>query len=44
MTNSWGDVQPGITPSYELLVINQDDSSSSQLIEITVICGLTDGR
>jgi heat shock protein HslJ/uncharacterized protein YraI len=38
------DVQPGITTSYELRVINPDDSSSSQRIEIAVIGGLTGGR
>jgi heat shock protein HslJ/uncharacterized protein YraI len=38
------DVQPGITTSYELRVINPDDSTSSQRIEITVIGGLTGGR
>ena len=38
------DVRPGITTSYELLVINPDDSSSSQRIEIGVIGGLTGGR
>jgi hypothetical protein len=38
------DVQPGITTSYELRVINPDDGSSSQRIEITVISGLTGGR
>jgi heat shock protein HslJ len=38
------DVQPGIVTSYELRVINADDSSSSQRIEITVVGGLTGGR
>jgi heat shock protein HslJ len=38
------DVQPGITTSYELRVINPDDSTSSQRIEITVVAGLTSGR
>jgi heat shock protein HslJ len=38
------DVQPGITTSYELRVINPDDSTSSHRIEITVIGGLTGGR
>jgi heat shock protein HslJ/uncharacterized protein YraI len=38
------DVQPGITSSYELRVINPDDSTSSQRIEITVVGGLTGGR
>lgn len=38
------DVQPGITTSYELRVINPDDSTSSQRIEIAVIGGLTGGR
>jgi heat shock protein HslJ len=38
------DVQPGITTSYELRVVNPDDSTSSQRIEITVIGGLTTGR
>jgi len=38
------DVQPGITTSYELRVINSDDSTSSHLIEITAVGGLTGGR
>ena len=38
------EVQPGITTSYELRVINPDDSTSSQRIEITVVSGLTSGR
>jgi heat shock protein HslJ len=38
------DVQPGITTSYELRVVNPDDSTSSQRIEIAVIGGLTGGR
>jgi heat shock protein HslJ len=38
------EVQPGITTSYELRVINPDDSTSSQRIEIAVIGGLTGGR
>jgi heat shock protein HslJ len=38
------EVQPGITTSYELRVINPDDSTSSQRIEVTVIGGLTGGR
>jgi heat shock protein HslJ/uncharacterized protein YgiM (DUF1202 family) len=38
------DVQPGITTSYELRVINPDDSTISHRIEITVIGGLTSGR
>jgi heat shock protein HslJ/uncharacterized protein YraI len=38
------DVQPGITTSYELRVVNPDDSTSSQRIEITVVGGLTGGR
>lgn len=38
------DVRPGITTSYVLLVINMDDSTSSQTIEITVVNGLTASR
>jgi heat shock protein HslJ len=38
------DVQPGITTSYELRVVNSDDSTTSQRIEIAVIGGLTGGR
>jgi heat shock protein HslJ len=38
------DVQPGITTTYELLVINRDDSISRERIEITVVGGLTSGR
>jgi heat shock protein HslJ len=38
------DVSPGITSSYELRVINPDDSATAQRIEITVIGGLTSGR
>lgn len=35
------DVRPGITTSYELLVFNNDDTTSSERIEITVTGGLT---
>jgi heat shock protein HslJ len=38
------DVQPGITTSYELRVVNSDDSTTSQRIEIAAIGGLTGGR
>ncbi len=38
------DVKPMITTSYELRVINPDDSTSSQRLEITVVGGLTSGR
>jgi heat shock protein HslJ len=38
------DVRPGITTSYELLVFNTDDTTSSQRIEITVVGGLTGGQ
>lgn len=38
------EVQPFITTSYELLVFNRDNTTSSERIEITVIGGLTSSR
>ncbi|MGW8318410.1 MAG: META domain-containing protein [Candidatus Promineifilaceae bacterium] len=35
------EVMPGITTTYELLVFNTDDTTSSERIEITVVNGLT---
>jgi heat shock protein HslJ len=38
------EVQPGITTTYVLLVINRDGSTSSESIEISVLNGLTASR
>ena len=38
------EVRPGITTSYELLVFNTDDTTSSERIEITVSGGLTSSQ
>jgi heat shock protein HslJ len=38
------DVRPMITTSYELRVVNPDDSTTSHRLEIAVVGGLTGGR